>query len=148
MRTRDSKRHLVGNLLRNAMKYMGDSSTRRIVLRVRDEGTCVRTEVTDTGPGISAESLPSLFDPYFRAVHDRGKEGLGVGLATVKKLAEGHHGSVGVASQPGTGSTFWFLLPRAGSASSASDLQGGLQCHPATGEKIEIRPAAASASSC
>ncbi len=122
---------LVGNLLRNAIKYMGDSSSRRITVRVRDEGTSVRTEVTDTGPGISAESLPALFDPYFRAVHDRGKDGLGLGLATVKKLAEGHHGSVGAISGPGTGSTFWFLLPRAGSPSPASDVQDRLRCLPA-----------------
>jgi signal transduction histidine kinase len=121
---------LIGNFLRNAMKHMGDSTTRRIVVRVRDEGTCVRTEVTDTGPGIAAQSLPSLFDPYFRGAHDRGTEGLGLGLATVKKLAEGHHGCVGVASEPGTGSTFWFTLPRAGSPPTASDLQDRHECHP------------------
>lgn len=121
---------LIGNFLRNAMKHMGDSTTRRVVVRVRDEGACVRTEVTDTGPGIAAESLPSLFDPYFRGVQDRGKEGLGLGLATVKKLAEGHHGCVGVASEPGAGSTFWFTLPRAGSPPTASDLQDRHECHP------------------
>lgn len=117
---------LVGNLLRNAMKYMGDSSTRRIVVRVRDEGTRVRTEIADTGPGIATGSLPSLFDPYFRGAHDRGKDGLGLGLATVKKLVEGHHGRVGVTSEPGAGSTFWFLLPRAGAPSAARDISDPL----------------------
>jgi signal transduction histidine kinase len=121
---------LVGNLLRNAIKYMGDSTTRRIVVRVRDEGTFVRTEIIDTGPGISTLSLPSLFDPYFRAAQDRGREGLGLGLATVRKLAEGHHGSAGVASEPGSGSTFWFLLPRAGSSSPAIELPDELQRRP------------------
>jgi signal transduction histidine kinase len=108
---------LVGNLVRNAMKYMGDAVTRHIVVRVRvmDEGRAVRTEVADTGSGIAAASLPSIFEPYFRAGQGSGKEGLGLGLATVKRLAEGHRGSVGVTSERGKGSTFWFVLPRAGS---------------------------------
>jgi len=107
---------LVGNLVRNAIKYMGDSSTRQISVRVTDEGDKVRTEVRDTGPGIPTETLPSLFQPYFRISRDRTKEGLGLGLATVKKLAEGHQGAVGVHSERGKGSTFWFTLPRAGTA--------------------------------
>lgn len=104
---------LVGNLVRNAMKYMGDRPTKRITIRVTKEGTHVRTEVTDTGPGIAPENLSRLFEPYFRLGADRGHEGLGLGLATVKKLVEGHHGAVGATSQRGKGSTFWFTLPRA-----------------------------------
>lgn len=104
---------LVGNLVRNALKYMGDAETRRITVRVTAEGEKVRTEVMDTGPGIPEEKVASLFDPYFRA--DRGKDGLGLGLATVKKLAEGHNGAAGVTTAIGRGSTFWFVLPRAGS---------------------------------
>jgi signal transduction histidine kinase len=111
---------LVSNLVRNAIKYMGEVSPRRIVIRVGDEGAFVRTEVADTGPGIPGESLQSLFEPYFRG-RGSGRDGLGLGLATVKRLAEGHHGRVGVTSAPGKGSTFWFLLPRAGSAWDATD---------------------------
>ncbi len=106
---------LVGNLVKNAMKYMGPRPVRRITVRVRDEGAAVRTEVIDTGPGIPAKSAEALFQPYFRLTPDRGAEGLGLGLATVKKLAEGHGGRVGVTSELGRGSTFWFTLPRAGS---------------------------------
>jgi signal transduction histidine kinase len=104
---------LVSNLVRNAIKYMGDAATRRITVSVTAETGEVRTEVSDTGPGIPREKVASLFDIYFRA--DRGKEGLGLGLATVKKLAEGHDGRVGVTTAIGRGSTFWFVLPRAGS---------------------------------
>ena len=107
---------LLGNLVRNACKYMGESDPRCVTIRVTDEGSSVRTEVVDTGPGISAENLASLFEPYFRIGRDRAKEGLGLGLATVKRLAEGHRGSVGVSSESGKGSTFWFTLPRAGTA--------------------------------
>jgi signal transduction histidine kinase len=106
---------LVGNLVRNAIKYMGRSATRHITVRVTEDESAVRTEISDTGPGIAAENLASLFEPYFRVGQDRAKEGLGLGLATVKKLAEGHHGRVGVTSERGKGSTFWFTLPRAGS---------------------------------
>jgi signal transduction histidine kinase len=112
---------LVGNLVRNALKYMHDASVRRVSVRVVDEGADVRTEVIDTGPGIASVDLPSLFEPYFRVDSDRRKDGIGLGLATVKKLAEGHHGSVGVTSEPGRGSTFWFTLPRAGTPDSSQD---------------------------
>jgi signal transduction histidine kinase len=114
---------LVGNLLRNAIKYMGDVQIRQIVVRVSLEGSMVRTEVADTGPGIAADCISSLFEPYFRASLEQHKEGLGLGLATVKKLAEGHQGSAGVISEQGKGSTFWFLLPRAGTPLPAPEYE-------------------------
>jgi signal transduction histidine kinase len=116
---------LASNLIRNALKYMGDAANRRITVRVTAEGENVRTEVSDSGPGIPEEKLPWLFDPYFRA--DRGKDGLGLGLATVKKLAEGHNGAVGVTTAVGRGSTFWFLLPKAGSDIDAAAIGLGAQ---------------------
>jgi signal transduction histidine kinase len=108
---------LVGNLVRNAIKYMGDSPQRQIRIRVSEGGASVRTEVIDSGPGIPEESRGALFEPYFRGP-SQGREGLGLGLATVRKLAEGHHGSAGVSSTRGEGSTFWFELPRAGAIPS------------------------------
>lgn len=111
---------LLGNLIRNALKYMGDAPVRRVTLRVMVEGGMIRTEVRDTGPGIASEILPSLFEPYFRG-QAVGADGLGLGLATVKKLAEGHGGRVGVTSERGKGSTFWFELPRAGSSWARSE---------------------------
>lgn len=111
---------VLGNLVRNAIKYMGEAPLRRIRIRVLDEGDRVRTEVIDTGPGIRADLLPSLFEPYFRAAGDVQRDGLGLGLATVKKLTEGHGGTVGVRSVPGEGSTFWFTLPRAGTHDGAA----------------------------
>lgn len=104
---------LLGNLVRNSIKYMRDAPTRRITVRVLEEDDFVRTEVIDTGPGIAPSMVRSLFEPYFRAAPGSGAEGLGLGLATVKRLAEGHGGRVGVSSERGKGSTFWFTLPRA-----------------------------------
>jgi signal transduction histidine kinase len=105
---------LLGNLVRNAIKYMGNSGPeRRITVRVTQRANTVRTEVLDTGPGIPSELHPSLFEPYFRGA-TRGEAGLGLGLATVRKLALGHGGAVGLASELGHGSAFWFDLPLAG----------------------------------
>lgn len=106
---------LLENLVRNAIKYMGRSTTRRIVVSVGDDGDAVRTEVADTGPGIPEDQLDSLFEPFFRAASSAGREGIGLGLPTVRKLAESHGGKVGVWSREGAGSKFWFTLPRAGS---------------------------------
>ncbi len=114
---------LVTNLVRNAIKYMGNAPLRAVEVKVSETAGIIRTEVRDTGPGIAADALPSLFDPYFRA-HRRDADGLGLGLATVKKLAEGHGGHAGVQSTPGKGSTFWFELPGARVAGeSAEDLE-------------------------
>ncbi len=115
---------LVANLVRNAIKYMGDSPLRNVTVRVRHARDRVLTEVVDTGPGIPAESQRALFEPWFRS--HRGGEGLGLGLATVKKLAEGHGGRVGVHSEPGSGSTFFFELPYAGPAVADSRPEGSV----------------------
>lgn len=106
---------LVGNLVRNAIKYMGTRDPRRISIRALDRGGAIRIEISDTGPGIAEGIVPRLFEPYFRGVTDN-QAGLGLGLPTVRKLAEGHGGCVGVRSVLGQGSTFWFELPHAGAA--------------------------------
>ncbi len=102
---------LVSNLLRNAIKYMGNSEVRRITISVADRGDCWRMIVHDTGPGIPEEKRFVLFEPYVRGHSD--EPGIGLGLATVKRLAEAHGGRVGVDSEPGRGAAFWFELPKA-----------------------------------
>ncbi len=104
---------LIGNLVRNAIKYLGDASERRIEIRVAARRRYVRVEVEDTGPGLDPTIEKRVFDPYVRAPSAASKPGVGLGLATVKKLAEGHGGRVGVRSSPGRGATFWFELPKA-----------------------------------
>lgn len=79
---------LIGNLVRNAIKYMGKSEPRRISLRAFERGGSIRIEVSDTGPGIAEAFVPRLFEPYFR-VPTNTQPGLGLGLPTVRKLAEG-----------------------------------------------------------
>ena len=102
---------VVSNLMRNAEKYMSDSPVRRITLRVAESGPLVRVEVEDTGPGVAPEIREAIFEPYVRA-DGATQPGLGLGLATVKRLCVAHGGEVGVRSTLGQGSTFWFTLPR------------------------------------
>jgi len=102
---------VVSNLVHNAMKYMGPGTDRRVTVRALDRGAFVRLEVEDTGPGVPPESMSDIFLPYVRGP-TQGRDGLGLGLATVKRLCEAHGGQVGVHSELGRGSLFWFELPR------------------------------------
>jgi signal transduction histidine kinase len=113
---------LLTNLVGNAVKYMGDSAVRKIVVRVRERGAMVRCDVVDTGPGVAPELRERIFDPYVRAA-TAGVAGLGLGLATVHRLVEAHGGSVGVDANPEGGSTFWFELPADHSSRSTSALR-------------------------
>jgi signal transduction histidine kinase len=102
---------LVLNLVRNAMKHMGDARERRVQVRVIDAQPCWRIEVSDTGPGIPVDQQQRIFQPYVQL--ERGASGIGLGLATVDRLVRAHGGTVGVRSEPGAGSLFWFELPKA-----------------------------------
>lgn len=107
---------IVANLARNAIKYIGDGPARRIEIRAQRCGEALRIEVEDTGPGLPPALQDQVFEPYVR--YARGQAGIGLGLATVKRLAEGHGGRVGVQSVLGQGCTFWVELPRAPATSS------------------------------
>jgi signal transduction histidine kinase len=101
---------IVGNLIANAIKYMpGDRPERLVSIRGTDTPLGVHVEVSDTGPGLPSEVQVRIFDPYVRA--DASRPGLGLGLATVKRLVQSHRGRVGVRSKVGEGSVFWFELP-------------------------------------
>jgi signal transduction histidine kinase len=100
---------LIGNLLRNAIKYLGDSADRQITLRVKQHRGRVLFEVEDTGPGIPAHLTRTVFQPYIRGPNI-GVPGIGLGLATVKRLVESHDGVVGLKPASKGGCIFWFEL--------------------------------------
>jgi signal transduction histidine kinase len=100
---------LLSNLLRNALTHMGDSKERQVQLRVLDRPGCIRFEVWDTGPGVPPDQRERVFEAFVQGPASTG--GIGLGLATVKRLAEAHGGRVGINPRPGGGSIFWFELP-------------------------------------
>jgi signal transduction histidine kinase len=101
---------MASNLVGNAIKFMGKSANRCIEIQVKPSSTTVRIDVIDSGEGFPAGLETTLFEPYFRA--STNLPGLGLGLATVKRLAEAHGGRAGVERLT-VGSCFWFELPAA-----------------------------------
>jgi len=104
-------RQVLLNLLSNAIKFSTDGG--RVTLSARLEDTArVRVAVTDTGIGIAPSDQRKLFQEFVQldASESRRYEGTGLGLALSKRLVELHGGTIGVDSELGTGSTFWFTL--------------------------------------
>ncbi len=102
-------------LLGNAVKFTEAGKVRLEVSVVRGATAtqALLFRVVDTGIGISPEARAGLFTPFTQGdtASTRRYEGTGLGLATVRRLVQLMQGSVGVESQPGRGSVFWFLLP-------------------------------------
>jgi two-component system, OmpR family, sensor kinase len=103
--------HALSNLLDNARRHTPEGTV--IVLSARREGGRVRLSVQDHGPGLPAEELPRLFEPFYRPDASRSREsgGAGLGLSLVRRIAELHGDAPQVTSTPGTGSTFSFTVP-------------------------------------
>ncbi len=97
------------NLLANALKFTPDFGDVRII--VSRDGASARLAVTDTGEGIPAEHHTKIFEKF--GALDKGAHGYstGLGLAFCKLAIEAHGGQIGIVSEVGKGSTFWFTLP-------------------------------------
>ncbi|MDB4961674.1 MAG: two-component sensor histidine kinase [Myxococcales bacterium] len=106
---------VLSNLLGNALKFArpGDEITATAERRAR----IVRFEVRDTGTGIPEDQLPHLFERYWQGKRTE-KGSVGLGLYICKHIVEAHGGTIGVTSEPGQGSAFWFELPLAASRES------------------------------
>lgn len=103
----DQLKQVFLNLVTNAVQAMGDSGG-DIVIATADEGDYVTIAVRDNGPGISAEDLPKVFDPFFT----KRAEGTGLGLTIVHRIIDEHDGHIEVESTP-DGTTFNVTLPTA-----------------------------------
>jgi len=108
-------RQVLLNLLSNAIKFTPDGGRITVAAGPVNGGSAVRIAVTDTGIGIAAEDQPKLFQEFSQldASASRKYEGTGLGLALSRRLIELHGGAIGVESEMGKGSTFWFTLPQA-----------------------------------
>lgn len=108
---------VLSNLLDNAIKYTPEGGRINLQVRVFDHPEhkipFAEISVQDTGAGIPKEDLPRLFERFYRVDKARSRElgGTGLGLAIVKHMAKAHGGEVGVDSEIGQGSRFWFTLP-------------------------------------
>ena len=104
---------VLANLLTNATKYSPEDRAVTVALHL-DDGEA-RVSVRDEGPGIPPESLPHLFERFYRvpgiAVQNGSSVGLGLGLYISKTLIEEHSGRMDVESERGAGTTFTFTLP-------------------------------------
>jgi|HubBroStandDraft_1064217.scaffolds.fasta_scaffold12641_2 two-component system OmpR family sensor kinase len=125
-------RQVVGNLMSNAMTHTPEGSPIDITIRVGQlangrspaEGEPeVILQVTDHGPGLTADQQEHVFERFYRTDRARSRTagGTGLGLAIVAAIIDAHHGKVWVDSQPGSGATFGFALPLAPEARSAGD---------------------------
>jgi signal transduction histidine kinase len=105
---------VLSNLIRNAIKYLGDASERVVLLRVRPRRSTVLLEVEDSGPGVPLELGDRIFEPYIRGPRvSATRPGIGLGLATVKRLVTAHGGILGNRRSTLGGAHFWFEFPRA-----------------------------------
>jgi two-component system phosphate regulon sensor histidine kinase PhoR len=107
---RDQIKQLILNLLSNAIKY--NHSGGKVFLRGWEDTEKVFLEVKDTGPGIPPESIPRLFEKFYR-VPDLipVRSGTGLGLSICKRIVENHGGSIAVVSSVGVGTSFIVQLP-------------------------------------
>jgi signal transduction histidine kinase len=102
-------RRVLQNLLSNALKYTPDRGNVRIVVTPFESE--IRIAVTDTGRGIAPQYHQHIFEKFGQVEDSKNHLGTGLGLTFCKLAVEAHGGRIGVESEVGKGSTFWFALP-------------------------------------
>ena len=101
--------HLLMNIILNAAQAMGGNGKLTLKTGVTSDGNHVRIEITDTGPGISKDTLPHIFDPFF-TTKEEGK-GTGLGLSLVYGIIENHGGRIKARNVENQGAIFIIELP-------------------------------------
>ena len=132
---------VLSNILGNAVKYSAAGTTRpsKISIGFKNQGDLLRIEIADTGPGLPPGAEQIIFQP-FRRLSDHPQPGIGLGLATVKKIVEAYKGCVGVTATQGRGSVFWVELPTLAAERSrpplpstdSPDVAAGMYADPAS----------------
>ncbi len=101
--------HALSNLLLNAAHY--SPSNTAITVKIQEKDSEINIEVSDQGPGVPQESIPQLFEKFYRLPHTP-TGGLGLGLSITQNFVELHGGKIEVRSGPGEGATFTIVLPK------------------------------------
>jgi signal transduction histidine kinase len=118
---------IMNNLVTNAIKYNIPAGTVSVVVKETDTDT-VRIEVQNTGAGIAGDELGMLFKPFSRVGEINKEDGRGIGLVLTKGLVECLNGRIGVESEPGVMTTFWFELPKKHIAASPTEHGENFRC--------------------
>jgi len=105
----DLIRRVVENLVNNAFKFTPAKGEVRVT--VLDEGVQARISVKDTGPGVPREYQARIFEKFGQMEGSRRRHSSGLGLTFCKLAVEAHGGTIGIESEAGKGSTFWFVIP-------------------------------------
>lgn len=102
-------RRVLDNLLDNAARH----GAAPVALRVTADAAGLTVEVRDHGPGIAADDLPHVFEPFYRADRSRARHtgGVGLGLTLCRRIVEAHGGRIDASNPPGGGAAFRFSLP-------------------------------------
>jgi two-component system phosphate regulon sensor histidine kinase PhoR len=108
----DRLRQIILNLVGNGINYTAEGGT--VTVSLKENVEKVRLIIKDDGIGIPEESLPRIFERFYRVDRARSRHsgGTGLGLAIVKHLIESHHGEIEVESREGEGTTFTVILPK------------------------------------
>ena len=109
---RDKIKQVLLNLVSNAIKYNRPNGS--VIIAGNYTDTEFSIGVQDTGLGIPDESIPRLFQKFYRVrEHENKAAGTGLGLSICKQIVQGHNGRIEVKSKVGVGTTFSVYLPRA-----------------------------------
>ena len=104
-------RQVVINLIENALDALSDGTLpKQLNVAVGSANGSATIRVTDSGPGVPADALPHLFEPFFSLK----EKGTGLGLAIAKRTVDAHGGRIAAAAQQHAGMTFTIELPQAG----------------------------------
>lgn len=135
---------VLDNLVANAVHHTEQG---RVLVGVRRRGDALLVEVHDSGPGIAEPHLSRIFEEFYQAGNaqrDR-RQGLGLGLAIVRRMTRLMQAEVGVRSTPGRGSVFWLRLPRAaaetGRRAPRASLPGSASLHGTRIAVVDDEPA-------
>ena len=137
-------RQVLLNLISNAVKYTdyGDVTVRVTNVTNQDESNRLRFEIRDTGIGIDKQHQQHIFEPFYQCQSSSAEQRHGTGLGTTisSELVNAMTGGIGLESEPGKGSTFWFELPLPEAAVSRHKDASGEQADPREqpGHKLNV----------
>ena len=130
-------KQILMNLIGNAIKFTPEGG--KIQLSALVDDCAVRVEVRDSGPGIPLAEQQRIFEAFYRLGDTNKKiEGTGLGLAITRRLVELHGGQLGLESQPGSGSCFFFTLPTAEVVQAKKPPAGSEETQPSEFARILV----------